>query len=326
MTKNGDCEKLQAVENSLGRAHGHIHEHLDNHLETHIHPRMCPKDHPDYKLLRQAREDDGHASGSRDQIGRAIVTIRSHSGLSGDMLLAGLSLLNLEKIGLDPQSADGREWLRNILLKISPALGDSARLVPHSVNGIAGWRAQVDLPHEHEHRNLEDIRHFLFESRLSAFAVEKAVSCFELLAECEAEAHGIPIGDVHFHEVGALDSILDICGVCELCGLLEIPGLVCNPLPMADGQITCAHGVLPAPAPATLRLLRGVPVRPFEGDPNTGELVTPTAIALLRTLGARFGGWPKFKVGHTAIIYGQREFPGAPNGVIFALGTVTANS
>lgn len=86
---------------------------------------------------------------------------------------------------------------------------------------------------------------------------------------------------------------------------------------MCDGCIACAHGIIPVPAPAVVELLEGVPVRPFQGD---GETVTPTAMALLRALGAQFGPWPSMRVEKQALVYGTRIFPNAPNGALFALG------
>ena len=117
---------------------------------------------------------------------------------------------------------------------------------------------------------------------------------------------------------GALDSILDICMACVLFTRLSPARFVVSPLPIADGEVVCAHGVIPVPAPAVLELLEGIPVRPFSGE---GETVTPTAIALLRSLGATFGPWPAMLVERRALVYGARVFANAPNGTIFACGT-----
>lgn len=251
---------------------------------------------------------------------RAILTIRSHSGLSGDMLLSGLAVISMEKMSIDPQSPAGREWLASVLDRIMPDMGYKARLELESVNGIRGWRLFLDLPHEHEHRNIDSIGEIIAKSSISAKAKQGALECFDLLAQCESAAHGIAAREVHFHEVGALDSILDICGVCELLDLLEPLRIVCGPLPVCDGEIHCAHGILPAPAPATLRLLRGIPLKPFAGATDAGELLTPTAMALLHVLNVEFGPWPAFQMDYEALVYGQRTFDNAPNGVIFALG------
>ena len=132
--------------------------------------------------------------------------------------------------------------------------------------------------------------------------------------------HGKSPDEVCFHEVGALDSILDICLACALLDRLAPERFVVGPLPLADGSVLCAHGHIPAPAPAVLALLSGVPVRPFAGAPTAGELVTPTALALLRAFACDFGPWPAFRVTATALVYGSKVFPGTANGAVFAVG------
>ena len=116
---------------------------------------------------------------------------------------------------------------------------------------------------------------------------------------------------VRFHEVGALDSILDICMACVLFTRLSPARFVVSPLPIADGEVVCAHGVIPVPAPAVLELLEGIPVRPFSGE---GETVTPTAIALLRSLGATFGPWPAMLVENGLWSTGRVFSPMRPTG------------
>jgi uncharacterized protein (DUF111 family) len=118
-----------------------------------------------------------------------------------------------------------------------------------------------------------------------------------------------------------LDSILDICLCAELFARLSPAQFVCGPLPLCDGIIKCDHGLLPAPAPAVFELLQGVPVR---GIPSEGETVTPTAIALLKGLGAQFGAWPEMTIELTALVYGGRVLPGVANGALFALGTIAS--
>ena len=237
-----------------------------------------------------------------------VLTIRAHSGLSGDMFLAGL----LKMTDTTP------EVLENELNAIMPELSGSVQLVRKEVNHIGGWHAQVTLPHQHEHRTLADILALIAASGMSENAKALASRTFTLLAEAEGAVHGRPAKDVHFHEVGALDSILDICMSCELFHRLSPSRFVVSPLPMADGFVHCAHGIIPVPAPAVLELMEGVPVRPFPGQ---GETVTPTAMALLKALGAEFGPWPAMKVEKKAIVYGSREFEDAPNGAIFACGS-----
>lgn len=255
-----------------------------------------PHDHHDH------HHDDDH----RRPHSGLILVIRPSSGLSGDMLLAGLARM----AGL--QTAELAELAAGIGL---PA--GCVTLERRAVNAVSGWGCRVELPREAAHRSMADIRSLIAGSGLSAAAAGLAEATFTLLAEAEGRIHDLPTEQVTFHEVGALDSILDICLSCLLFDRLSPDALICGPLPLCDGSIRCSHGVLPAPAPAVLDLLAGVPVR---GIASEGETVTPTAIALLKGLGAAFGAWPEMTVKRTALVYGSRILPGVANGALFALG------
>lgn len=198
-----------------------------------------------------------------------------------------------------------------------PALDGCLKVRPRSVNHIAGLGCEITLPEEHTHRTLADIAAIIAASGMPRTARDMSLAAFTMLAEAEAAVHGTKRDEVTFHEVGALDSILDICLVCRLFDGIRPSRFVCSPLPLADGAIRCAHGVIPSPAPAVLRLLEGVPVCGFRG---CGETVTPTAIALLKALGAEFGGWPGMRIDKTVISYGSKVFENAPNGAVWALG------
>lgn len=260
-----------------GHHHGHEHGHEHGHHHHH------------------------HAHGGM------VLTIRANSGLSGDMILAGL----LKMTGVSEAETEA------MLAAIMPELAGVLRLVRRQVNHIGGWHAEVTLPQQHEHRTLSDITALIAASGMTDAAKGLATETFTLLARAEAAVHEKKPEDVHFHEVGALDSILDICLTCELFARLAPSRFVASPLPMADGFVSCAHGLIPVPAPAVLELLEGIPVRPFAGR---GETVTPTAIALLRALGAEFGPWPAMTVVRRALVYGGKVFADAPNGAIFAFG------
>lgn len=239
-----------------------------------------------------------------------VLTIRSHSGLSGDMFLAGmLRMTGLSATELDP-----------VLASITPELSGTLTLVQKQVNQVGGWGVRVLLPHQHEHRTLSDITALIQKSGLAADAKELAVETFTLLARAEAKVHEKKPEEIHFHEVGALDSILDICLTCELFCRLSPDILVVSPLPVADGHVRCAHGVLPVPAPAVMELLQGIPIRPFPGQ---GETLTPTAVALLISLKAQFGTWPAMCMEAQALVYGNTVFPNAPNGAVFVMGRCT---
>ncbi len=262
---------------------------------------------------------EGHGHHSHDQhheqvheaggSAGTVLTIRMHSGLSGDMCLAGLLAIT----GLPEEELDRR------LTAVLPELTGSVRLVRRQVHHVAGWHAQVSLPRQHEHRTLADILKIIENSGLSSDAKALSGETFSLLARAEAAVHEKRPEEIHFHEVGALDSILDICLSCELHALLRPSRLVASALPLSDGSVSCAHGILPVPAPAVLELLDGIPVKPF---PDEGETVTPTAIALLRSLGAEFGPWPAMRIRKKALVYGNRVFEKAPNGAVFAWGSL----
>lgn len=243
--------------------------------------------------------------------GEDILTIRMFSGLSGDMCLAGL--LSLTEIGEDE--------LSTILSGLLPELEGSVRLERKEVNHIGGVHAHVELPHQHAHRTLADVKDIIAKSTLRDEAKETSAKAFTLLAEAEGRVHGLPPTEVHFHEVGALDSILDTCLACELYARLGAKTLVASPLPLGDGFVHCAHGVLTVPVPAVLELMDNVPVKPF---PGSGETVTPTAMALLRALDAKFGPWPPMRVAKKTLAYGTRVFENAPNGALFAFGKTWA--
>ena len=244
---------------------------------------------------------------SKDKVGGKVLTIRSHAGLSGDMLVMGLArMLELEQAELEL-----------ILKSLHPKLSSHVHLSTRSVGGIMGSYLEVDLPSEHAHRTPSDLQKIINQSSLSEQAKELAAKTIELLAKVEGEVHGRMPSEVHFHEVGALDSILDIALACEFFVRLALNSLIVSPLPLGDGAVDCAHGSLPVPAPAVLKLLEGLVVKPFLGE---GETVTPTAAALLHTLGAKFGPWPQMAVLKTALVYGSRDFPKVPNGATFALG------
>lgn len=268
--------------------HEHTHEHVHEHGHyghTHEHTHHSPKQH------------------------EKILCIRPQSGLSGDMLLCGLaSLLELSQEQINAH-------LKSLNL---PGLENCLSIQNHFVGGIQGKNAVVTLPHEHSHRTLTDILDIIKKSSMQENAKELARAAFTLLAEAEANVHGKEAKDVTFHEVGALDSILDICLACAFFAELNPDVFICGPLPLADGSIYCAHGIIPSPAPAVLSLLNNVAVCSFAGS---GETVTPTAIALLKTLQARFGKWAAMNVEKNVLVYGSKVFENAPNGSIFALGT-----
>jgi pyridinium-3,5-bisthiocarboxylic acid mononucleotide nickel chelatase len=171
--------------------------------------------------------------------------------------------------------------------------------------------------HSHEHRALTEIRNIIAAAGISESARDKAVAIFEALGAAEAKIHNVPIEQVHFHEVGAADAIVDI--VCAAVGAeaLGVDKVVCSPLNVGGGSVKCAHGTFPVPAPATLELLKDAPV--YSSGIQV-ELVTPTGAAIVKTLAQQFAGFPQMKVEKSAYGAGSREFSGYPNVLRLVIG------
>ncbi len=159
--------------------------------------------------------------------------------------------------------------------------------------GISGLDVTVENLEDHPHRGLADVLAIIEASPLSSRVKEKSAEAFRLLAAAEGKVHGTSPEEVHFHEVGAIDSIADIIGAFVLAEMAEAGRVVCSPLNVGHGTIRCAHGLLPVPAPATLELLEGIPVY-AEGGPL--ERVTPTGALLVRCLADSFGPLPAGRV------------------------------
>ncbi|MDL2209772.1 LarC family nickel insertion protein [Desulfovibrio sp. OttesenSCG-928-O18] len=288
-------------------SHNHDHDH-DHHGHKHGHGHCHGHGHSHHhEPGHEPGHDHGRHHGHRHAHGSVLV-LRPYTGISGDIMVAGLARM----LGADQTMLD--ECIAAIGI---PQLASSLGVIPHSLNEVGGWRCQVTLPHEHSHRTLADIRGIIAESSLTDKAKSLADKAFTILAEAEGAVHGKEADTVSFHEVGALDSILDTCLAAALFDRLNPDLFVCGPLPVCDGTVNCAHGKLPVPAPAVMRLLHGIPVR---GIPSSGETLTPTGVALLKAFDASFGTWPAMTMKTEALIYGTRVFENVPNGAIFAFG------
>ena len=192
-----------------------------------------------------------------------------YSGASGNMMLGAL---------LDMGA--GPDALRKMLSRLAL---EGWEIEPEQVRmgGMRATRANVRIPHEHVHRHLSDIREIVADSGLPDDVVSGGMRAFTLLAEAEAAAHGMEVEEVHFHEVGAMDAILDIFGSFCCLHLLEVDRVYSSAVHIGSGTVECAHGVIPIPAPATARLLEGLPVVPTSEE---AEMVTPTGAALLQAM------------------------------------------
>ncbi len=176
---------------------------------------------------------------------------------------------------------------------------------------------QHDEPHEHPHRPYAAIRDLLANAGLSPVVTARAQAVFCKLAEAEGSIHGVAADDVHFHEVGSEDAIADVVGVAIALELLGVTEIVVSPLPIGRGFVRSAHGVLPLPAPATLEVLRGIPVHGVDID---RELVTPTGAAIVAALGSEFGRFPAMTTTSIGYGAGTRDLAERPNVVRAVLG------
>jgi uncharacterized protein (TIGR00299 family) protein len=176
----------------------------------------------------------------------------------------------------------------------------------------------VTTRHDHQHgRGLNEIRRTIEKATISSTAKATAIKIFEMLGQAEAEIHSTSIDQVHFHEIGAIDAMVDI--VCAAVGAesLAVEEWVCSPLNVGGGTVKCAHGTLPVPTPATLKLLRDSPV--YSSGPQV-ELVTPTGAAIAKTLSARFAPFPAMKIEKAGYGAGTRDFPEHPNLLRITIG------
>jgi hypothetical protein len=187
-------------------------------------------------------------------------------------------------------------------------------------------RAGAPAPrgHAHEHgRGLSEIRKIISAASISDAAKKTAIAVFEALGAAEAKIHNTSIESVHFHEVGAVDAMVDI--VCAAVGAeaLRVDEIVCSPLNVGGGTVQCAHGTFPVPAPATVELLKEAPVY---SSGLQAELVTPTGAAIVKTLASRFVSFPEMKIEKSGYGAGSRDFPGHPNVVRITVGETSSTA
>jgi len=185
-------------------------------------------------------------------------------------------------------------------------------------------RAGALAPHEHSHgRGLTEIRKIISAATISETAKKTATVIFETLGRAEAKIHNTSVESVHFHEVGAVDAMVDI--VCAAVGAeaLGVEEIVCSSLNVGGGMVKCAHGTFPVPAPATVDLLADAPVY---SSGLQAELVTPTGAAIVKTLASRFSSFPEMKIEKSGYGAGSRDFPGHPNVVRLTVGEAASDA
>jgi len=253
-----------------------------------------------------------------------ILFIEPFSGISGDMFVAALLDLGIDAGKLE-------ENLRRLpvsgyhlaVSRCSRAGIQAARFVVQcETHGAHGHDHAQGHPH-HDHRTFREIRELIESSSLSAWVRQKSVAAFRRLAEAEGKIHNQHPDDVHFHEVGAVDSIVDIVAAMLAVEDLQPVRLISAPVNVGQGTIECRHGRYPAPGPATVELFQGVPT--FAAA-TSGELTTPTGAALLVTLAESFGTRPLMKVGRIGYGAGSRDLKEAANVLRVTLGEPQAES
>lgn len=220
------------------------------------------------------------------------------SGVSGDMMLGALV-----DAGADPLALE--EGINS--LPIEPVKIRASKRV---VMGIRSTDISVVCAPSQRVRNFAEVERLLTNSSLSPGIIERSLAAFWELAQAEAKVHGLPVEEVHFHEIGALDTIADIVGCSLALEQLAIGRIVASPLPWSGGSLAMSHGVYPLPAPATAELLREIPCYGVDADM---ELVTPTGAALLRVLSDGFGPIPHMTPSVIGYGAGKKERPNVPN-------------
>lgn len=233
-------------------------------------------------------------------------------GAAGDMLMGALSELHPDRDGF--------------LARLNRALAGRAVVsaAPDSKCGISGTHISVSINgreegeepdghcdaghHHHHHTSISEIFAFLDHAEADSAVIADAKAVYTLLAGAESQVHGLPIENIHFHEIGSLDALADILGVSMLIHELAPDKIVCSPINVGSGTVKCAHGILPVPAPATELILRGVPVY---GGSIRGELCTPTGAALLKHFSTGFGEIPLMSVSAAGYGTGTKNFDAA---------------
>lgn len=272
-----------------------------------------------------------------------IAYLECFSGVSGDMFLGALV-----DVGVSPQIFQDAVAALNLgaRLDISRVVrsGISATKVDVWANGEKDlprdeyWQKHAhDHDHDHKHaqhsthdhhdhhdhhshgpsRGLNEIRKIISAAAIAPSAQKTAIAIFEALGKAEAKIHNAPLETIHFHEVGAVDAMVDI--VCAAVGAeaLNVDKIICSPLNVGGGTVKCAHGTFPVPAPATVELLAGAPVY---SSGVQAELVTPTGAAIVKTLAAEYISFPPIKIEKSGYGAGSRDFPGHPNVLRLTIG------
>ena len=249
-------------------------------------------------------------------------------GAAGDMLMAALLELLPEKDAfLQKMQSLG---LPGLEIAAEPSVkcgitGTHMRVLihgeeeghPHEHTTEEPLHSHADAPeaahahvhvHPHHHTDLDELTHRISHLNVSEAVRSDILAVYQSIADAESRVHGVPVEQIHFHEVGSLDALADVTGVCLLMELLAPEQVLASPVHVGSGQVRCAHGILPVPAPATALLLEGIPIY---GGSIRGELCTPTGAALLRRFVTKFGPLPPMRVEKTGYGMGMKDFEAA---------------
>jgi pyridinium-3,5-bisthiocarboxylic acid mononucleotide nickel chelatase len=278
-----------------------------------------------------------------------IAYLDCFSGISGDMFLAALvdagvpftvlqdavsalvlearlELRRVDRSGIDSAKVDVLTLQGEIAEEVHAAAPDAVHAGHHDHEHSHDHSHDTEYAHEHTHgngtphvhgRSLSVIQGIIRDSCLPVEVQTTALKAFQLLGYAEAKIHNVPVESIHFHEVGAVDAIADIVAVSAGCHWLNVDKWICSPLNVGGGHVHCAHGTFPVPAPATLELLRDLPVY---SSGIKKELVTPTGAALLRALDVTSSNFPAMTVLATGYGAGSRDIPGKPNVLRLVMG------
>ncbi len=239
-------------------------------------------------------------------------------GAAGDMLTAALCELlpdpdafiaELNEIGLHG-------------VEIRREMSEKCGIQGSHISVLVHGSEEDEHHHHHHHSHLHDLQHEISHLLIPDSTKKKVSDVYRLIAEAESKVHGVPVEQIHFHEVGTLDALADITAVCLLMERLQVERVVASPVHVGSGQVRCAHGLLPVPAPATAELLKGIPCY---GGEIKGELCTPTGAALLRYFVDSFGPMPTLCTEKIGYGMGKKDFPAA-NCVRALLGTAAGST
>lgn len=285
-----------AVRRSPHGAHAHRHPHSHGHSHEH-------EDEPPHH-----RAQAPHAPLPRGAGNGKILFFDAPSGLAGDMIIAALVDLGVPASVIEDAVA------------ALPVRGVHVHFGTRERSGIVATSFDVHVEEKQPDRTWGEIRRMLEQAKLSDGIRRRALATFQRLAESEARVHRVPVDEVHFHEVGGVDAIVDVVGSAAALGWLEAH-LVVSPLPMGHGRTKARHGVLPLPAPAVVECLKGIPT--YDGN-IAFELVTPTGAAIVGAHAKEATRWPSMKPERTGWGAGTADLPDRPNLLRVVLGEPVA--